>query len=354
MKFKLLLVVMLTSFVFTSVQAQTIKDNKYNKLIKKEKYADALNYIKDRDFPTRSYWFSNWAQNLVTYALDKNFTDDMYDIIITLANNSYANTDYPDRPTSSVAYCYLTKPFHFMWTGDFEKAEVAYKDALARLEKYKEEKNINPKYINSMKRQIIYSFYSQLEFHKLYKKLTTMDVNSLPFSEQELYQLKEEIQTMKFNYNKPRKVHQYSSASNDYRIKSANEKLASVWLVEYQQNRRIKEFFYKMSSENRKKFFPNINVYYLFGDNFLTKEQEDQNTQKRKQALIAKYGKKFGESIFKRKIMIGMTQKMLEDEFNAPRAKDSFSEYNEYWTWSNLMVAIDKKTKKVTSITNLR
>ena len=74
--------------------------------------------------------------------------------------------------------------------------------------------------------------------------------------------------------------------------------------------------------------------------------QKTRIRQEIRAARLRKYGKKFGESIFKGKIMIGMTQKMLEDEFNAPRAKDSFSEYNEYWTWSNLMVAIDKKTKK--------
>lgn len=344
---------MLTSFVFTNVQAQTIKTKKYNKLVVKENYADALNYIKDKDFPAKNYWFSIWTRQLITYALDKNLTDDMYNTIVSLANNSYANIDYPDRAASSVAFCYLVKPLHFVWIEDFEKAEVAFKDALSRLEKFKDEKNINPKYVNTMKGQMVYSFYSELEFHKLYKKFDSMDINSLPYSEQELYTLKEHIQTMRDNYNKPRKAHQYLSG-NDNRIKSSNKKLASIELVEYKLSKKIETFFYNMSSEHKKKYFENINVYYLFGDDFLTKEEVTQNTEKRKQNLIKKYGKKFGESIFKGKIIIGMTKQMLIDEFNEPRAKDSFSEYNEYWTWSNLMVAIDNETKKVSSVTKLR
>lgn len=354
MKLKLLLVIMLTSFVFTNVHAQKINTKKYNKLIKKEKYVEALDYIKDRDFPTSNYWLSAWATQFTTLALDKNFTDDMYNTIVTLANNSYAEIDYPDRAISSVGYIYLSKPFHFIWLRDFEKAETAFKDALARLEKFKNEKNINPKYINKIKGQMAYSFYSELEFHKLYKKLSTMDVNSLPYSEQELYQLKEHIQAIGENYNKPKKPHQYSSSSTSHSIDIANKELATIPLVNYKIIQKLETFFFNMTSENKQKHFPNINIYHLFGDDFLTKEEVAQNTEKRKQKLIKKYGKKFGQSIFKGKIIIGMTQKMLEDEFNAPRAKDSFSEYNEYWTWSNLMVAINKKTKKVTSITNLR
>jgi hypothetical protein len=181
-----------------------------------------------------------------------------------------------------------------------------------------------------------------------------MDVNSLPYSEQELYELKANIQSISDNYNKPKKPHQYSSSSSSHSIDVANGKLARVSLMHYKVSQKLEKFFFNMTSENKKKFFADINLHFLFGDDFLTKEEVAQNTEKRKQSLIKKYGKKFGESIFKGKIIIGMTQKMLEDEFNAPRAKDSFSEYNEYWTWSNLMVAINKKTKKVTSITNLR
>ena len=61
MKLKLFLVVLLTSFVFTNAYAQKINVNEYNKLIKKEKYAEALDYIKGRNFPTDNYWFSKWA-----------------------------------------------------------------------------------------------------------------------------------------------------------------------------------------------------------------------------------------------------------------------------------------------------
>ena len=354
MKLKLLFVLMLTSFVFTNVHAQKINTKKYNKLIKKEKYADALNYIKDRDFPTSNYWLSPWATQFTTFALDKNFNDDMYNIIITLVNNSYANIDYPDRAISSVGFSYLSKPLHFIWLKDFEKAKTAFKDALTRLEKFKNEKNINPKYINKIKGQMAYSFYSELESHKLYKKLKTMDVNSLPYSEQELYELKADIQSISDNYNKPKKPHQYSSSSSSHSIDVANGKLARVSLIHYKVSQKLEKLFFNMTSENKKKYFADINEHFLFGDDFLTKEEVAQNTEKRKQKLIKKYGKKFGKSIFEGKIIIGMTQKMLEDEFNVPRAKDSFSEYNEYWTWSNLMVAINKKTKKVTSITKLR
>ena len=191
-----------------------------------------------------------------------------------------------------------------------------------------------------------YSFYSELESYKLHKKFKTMDVNSLPYSEQEQYELKGYIQSISDNYNKPKKPHQYSSSSTSHSVDVANKKLARVSLTHYQTSRKLEEFFFNMTSENKKKYFADINVHHLFGDDFLTKEQVAQNNEKRKQDLIKKYGKKFGESIFKGKIMIGMTQKMLEDEFNAPRAKDSFSECNEYWTWSKLMVAIDKKPKK--------
>ena len=270
----------------------------------------------------------------------------MYNTIVKLANYSYANIDYPDRAFSSVGFCYITKALHLIRIEDFEEAETAFKDSWAKVEKFKTEKNINPEYINKINGQMAYSFYSELESYKLYKKFKTMDVNSLPYSEQELYELKGHIQSISDNYNKPKKPHQYSSSSTSHSVDVANKKLARVSLTHYQTSRKLEEFFFNMTSENKKKYFADINVHHLFGDDFLTKEQVAQNNEKRKQDLIKKYGKKFGESIFKGKIMIGMTQKMLEDEFNAPRAKDSFSECNEYWTWSKLMVAIDKKPKK--------
>lgn len=353
MKLKLLLVIILTSFVLTNVNAQEINPKKYNKLIKKEKYAEALNFLKDKDFPTDNYWFSSWGNQFTTFALDKNFTDDMYNTIITLVNYSYANIDYPKRAAKQVGFCYITKALHYVWLGDFEKAETAFKDAQVSVEKFKKEKNIKPEYINKIKGQMAYVFYSELEFHKLYKKFSTMDINSLPYSEQELNQLKEHIKAIGENLNKPKKPHMYSNSTTSPSIDDANRKLATIPLVNYQIIKKLETFFFNMTSEHKNKYFPDTNLNLLFGDEFATKEQVAQNTEKRKKDLIKNYGKKYGESIFNGKIIIGMTKKMLEDEFNEPRSKESFSKYYEYWTWSNIMVGIDRETNKVASITEL-
>ncbi|MBP2617612.1 hypothetical protein [Chryseobacterium jejuense] len=81
-----------------------INDNKYNKLIKGEKYTEALAYLKEKGgVNNQSYWFSEDAKQLVTYCFDPNFDDNKYNIIISYVNSCFKGMDHKDRSYYDVA-----------------------------------------------------------------------------------------------------------------------------------------------------------------------------------------------------------------------------------------------------------
>jgi tetratricopeptide (TPR) repeat protein len=347
MKFSKLFTLLFLIFSF-SINAQIkINENKYNKLIRAEKYTEALDYLNEKGgVNTQSYWFNDDVEQLSTFCFDPNFDDHKYTIIINYVNNCFKDLDYKNRSYYQVAECYFVKANHYLWKGDYEKANLAYKESLEKLEKYKKENDINPEDIKAIKSVIDRLYFNQTETHKLEKALRGLDVSTINLSEEQAYEARQKIKNLLAEYDMPHKVHlityENSSTLND-NLASPNFRVAGY----FEDN-----FFYNMPKIIKDKYLPTINLYNLFDDKYKTKEQKDQQTGERKTSLIKKYGKNFGEAIFNGKIQIGMTKKMLEDEFNKPRSVDVF-EYSEFWTWSDVMVTIDKKTQKVTGITEL-
>jgi hypothetical protein len=348
MKISKLFTLLLVIFSF-NLNAQTkISDSKYNKLIKAEKFSEALDYLRDKGVSNPdSYWFNKDVQQLATFCFDPNFDDYKFNIIITYVNNSFKNMDYMSRSYYEVANCYFVKTNYYLWKGDYANAAVAYKESLEKLEKFKTENDIKPDDIRTIKTVIDRLYFNQTEAQKVVKVLRDIDVNGLGLTEDQAFEARQSIKKLLAEYDKPHKVHFFTYEN----YSTLNEAFASY-------NFRVgnyfeDNFFYNMPKKIKDKYFPTINLYNLFDDKYKTKEQKDQQTGERKAALIKKYGKINGEAIFNGKILIGMTKKMLEDEFNKPRAVDVF-EYSEFWTWSNIMVTIDKKTLKVTGITELQ
>ena len=331
-----------------SVSAQIkISDTKYNKLIRTEKYTEALTYIRDKGgVNAASYWFSKDAAQLTSFCFDPAFDDTKYELILGYVNKCFKDMDYKDRVYSEVGDCYFIKVNHYLWKGDYTQAAAAYEEALKRLEDFKKESDMNPNDIKTVKLVIEQLYAAQLENHKLIKALRTLDVSALNMAETQEYEAKQAIKGLLADYDGPHKVKQITYEN----YSSLNDGTGKIYTYagRYMEN----TFFYSMTKKVRDQHFPGINLNNLFGEKYKTKEQETQATEERKAALIKKYGKPFGESIFNGKIAVGMTVKMLEEEFNPPRAKEVL-EYSEYWTWSNVMVAIDKKTQKVTRVTDL-
>ncbi|MCS4300672.1 hypothetical protein [Chryseobacterium sp. BIGb0232] len=348
MKTRKLLMPLLITFSLSMNAQMKVNENKYNKLIRGEKHTEALTYLKEKGIANPdSYWFNRDAEQLPTFCFDPNFDDYKYDIIISYANNSFKEMSNKNRSYYEVANCYLVKANHYLWKGDYDKAAQAYKESLEILEKYKKESDINPEDIKAIKSTIDGVYFNQIEAHKLVKVLRNLDVNALNFSEEQAYVARQQIKDLLSDYDKPHKVHFITYENNS----SMNKGFATFnfRIENYFKN----NFFYNMSKKIKDKYLPTINLSYLFGDDYKTKEQLDLQTTERKASLIKKYGKSFGESIFNGTIAVGMTKKILEEEFNKPRAVDSY-EYSEFWTWSNVMVTIDKKTQKVTGVTQLK
>lgn len=342
-----LFVPLLIAFGLSMNAQMKVNENKYNKFIKGEKHTEALTYLKEKGIANPdSYWFNLDAAQLATYCFDPNFDDYKYDIILSYANNSFKGMNNKNRSYYEVANCYLTKAYHYLWKGDYDKATQAYKESLERLDKFKKENDINPEDIKAIKSVIDGAYHNQTETHKLVKVLRNVDVNALNLSEEQAYTARQQIKDLLSDYDKPHKVHfityeSYSSINKDF--------APSEFRIEnYFKN----NFFYNMPKKIKDKYFPTISLSYLFGDEYKTKEQLDQQTAERKASLIKKYGKNFGEAIFNGTITVGMTKKILEEEFNKPKAVDTY-EYSEFWTWSSVMVTIDKKTQKVTGVTQL-
>ncbi|GAA5082620.1 hypothetical protein GCM10023210_00170 [Chryseobacterium ginsengisoli] len=349
MRTRKLFVGLLIAFSLTATAQSKINENKYNKFIKGEKYTEALTYLQEKGVANPdSYWFNKDVDQLLTFCFDPNFNDNEYNMIVSYANNSFKNMDYKDRSYYEMGGCYFVKTNHYLWKGDYEKAAQAYKESLEKLEKFKKENDLNPEGTKAIKSVIERLYLSETEAHKLVKTLRNFDVNNLNLSEEQAYAARQQIKGLLSSYDKPRKVYfityqNYSTMNDGF----AKEYFA---IPDYFQN----NFFYNMPKTVKDKYFPTINLLYLFNsDKYKTKEEETQQSEQRKAALIKKYGKNFGEAVFEKKIIIGMTKAMLEEGFNKPRSVD-VSEYSEYWTWSDLMVTIDKKTQKVTNITNLR
>ncbi|MBP2617613.1 hypothetical protein [Chryseobacterium jejuense] len=244
------------------------------------------------------------------------------------------------------------KANHYLWKEDYQNAALAYKESLERLDKFKKESDINPEDIKKIKSVIDRYYFNQVETHKMAQALRNFDVSKLNLSEQQTFETKQAIKTLLAEYDKPHKVHFITYENNS----TINKDFASYYFTmgNYFANYFSGSFFYNMSKTMKDKLFPTIDLKTLFdNDKYKTKEEESQQTEQRKASLVKKYGKNFGESIFNGKIIIGMTKKILEDEFNKPRAVDTY-EYSEFWTWSNIMVTIDKKTQKVTGVTQLQ
>lgn len=337
-----------------SMNAQMkINENKYNKLIKGEKHSEALTYLKEKGIANPdTYWFNRDAEQLATFCFDPNFDDNKYDIIVNYANNSFKDMSNKDRSYSEVANCYLVKANHYLWKGDFEKATLAYKESLVKLEKFKKENDINPQDIKAIKSTIDRYYINQTETQKMAKALRNFDVSVLNLSEEKAYEARQEIKKILAVYDQPHKVHFITYDANSH----INKEFSSYYFTmgHFFSNYFKSNFFYNMPKTAKNKYFSEINLYNLFDDDkYKTKEEESLQTEQRKASLIKKYGKSFGESIFDGKISIGMTKKILEDEFNKPRTIDTY-EYSEFWTWSSIMVTIDKNTQKVTGITQLK
>ncbi|MFY7740885.1 MAG: hypothetical protein ACOVQC_10240 [Flavobacterium sp.] len=347
-KISYLFTLLLVIFSF-SINAQTkINEGKYNKLIKAEKFTEALDYLKEKGVANPdSYWFNKDAQQLPTFCFDHNFDDYKYNIILEYVNNSYKSMDYMSRSYYEVANCYFVKTNHYLWKGDNDKAAIAYKESLEKLEKFKKDNDIKPDDIKTIKSVIDRLYFNQTEVQKLVKALRDLDVNALGLSEDQAFEARQAIKKLLAVYDLPHKVHLFTY--DNYSTMNENFAPYNFRVDNYFED----NFFYNMPKKIKDKYLPTINLYNLFDDKYKTKEQKDQQTGERKALLVKKYGKVNGEAIFNGKILIGMTKKMLEDEFNKPRAVDVY-EYSEFWTWSNIMVTIDKKTLKVTGITELQ
>ncbi|MDO3426368.1 hypothetical protein QWT87_15920 [Chryseobacterium sp. APV1] len=348
-----LFVSLLITFGLSLNAQMKLNESKYNKFIKGEKYSEALAYLKEKGGVNNSnYWFTKDAQQLATFCFDPNFDDNKYDIIINYVNNCFKGMDNQERGSYDVANCYLIKTNYYLWKNDYQNAALAYKESLERLDKFKKENDINPEYIKMVKSVIDRYYFNQIETHKMEQIIRNFDVSSLNFSEEQAFKARQEIKKILTEYDKPRKVHFIDYENNS----TINKGLSDYYFTmgDFFNNYFKVDFFYNMPKKVKNQYFSTINVNYLLDDEkFKTKEEETQQTEQRKAALIKKYGKTFGEAVFNSKIIIGMTKAMLEEGFNKPRSID-VSEYSEYWTWSDVMISIDKKTQKVTHITDLR
>jgi hypothetical protein len=353
MRTRKLFLPLLIAFSLSTTAQIKINDSKYNKLIKGEKYTEALTYLKEKGgVNNKNYWFSEDAKQLATFCFDPNFDDYKYNIIISYVNNCFKDMDNRERSCYDVANCYLVKANYHLWKEDYQNAALAYKESLERLDRFKKENDIKPEDIKIIKSVIDRYYFNQVETHKMAQILRKFDVSVLNLSEDQAFEARQQIKKLLAEYDMPHKVHFITYESNS----SINKGFSGYYFTmgDFFTNYFKKDFFYNMPKTAKDKYFPTINVNYLLDDEkFKTKEEETQQSEQRKAALIKKYGKNFGEAVFEKKIIIGMTKAMLEEGFNKPRSID-VSEYSEYWTWSDVMISIDKKTQKVTNITDLR